>query len=233
MIKNSKVDTTLHNEPKTVNIPGFNYVSNFITKEEAAYLMNVIDSLQWNCDLKRKTQQYGYKYDYTHRDVRQKTTPIPKEFNFLLNRLVEKKIFSKLPDQIIINEYIGNQGIHKPVDAFPIFGETIASLSLLQPCVMIFHELESTTKEERQRDVKRKRKCTGGNSLEIFNEHLIVLVKKILEQNSLFALNDAARYDWAHEIPRSDVIEMGNRVIKRDENYRRVSITFRTINKTS
>lgn len=162
MINNPKVDTTLKNESKTLNIPGFHCISNFITKEEAVYLMKLIDSLQWNCDLKRRTQQYGYKYDYTHRDVHQKAAPIPKEFYFLLNRLVEKKIFSKFPDQIIINEYIGSQGIHKHVDRFPIFGETIASLSLLKPCVMIFHELDSTTNEERQKNIKRKRKFTGG-----------------------------------------------------------------------
>lgn len=59
-----------------------------------------------------------------------------------------------------------------------------------------------------------------------------MLVKKVLEENSLFALKDAARYDWAHEIPRSDFFEINNNIIKRDEDYRRVSITFRIINKT-
>jgi hypothetical protein len=50
-------------------INGMQYLSNFIGEEEEKDLISIIDSNVWLTDLKRRTQHYGYKYDYTKKKI--------------------------------------------------------------------------------------------------------------------------------------------------------------------
>ena len=161
-------------------IPGLSIIENFITKEEEKELLNCIDKESWSNALKRRTQHYGYKYDYTTRSLPQKLDDLSKPWmKPVLTKLVETKIFPVCPEQIIVNEYTPGQGISKHIDQPKIFGPIVASLSLESPCIMT---LESPQKVE----------------YDLF-----------LKPRSLLILTGKSRYNWFHSIPsrKSDTVE--------------------------
>jgi hypothetical protein len=89
-----------------INIPGLTYISNYISSEYEEKLLKLIDTQEWNLDLKRRTQHYGYKYDYTARalDESYYLGEIPYWIDKLCNKLYLECIFMEKPDQVIINE---------------------------------------------------------------------------------------------------------------------------------
>ena len=87
-------------------------------------------------------------------------------------RLYEQGIFSEIPDQVIINEYLPGQGITDHIDCPPCFSDTVASLSLGSECVMFL-----TNKDNKQEKVPY-----------------------LLQKNSLIVLKEDARYYWMHGI---------------------------------
>ncbi len=168
-------------ENKAIAIPGLHCCSNYITDEEQRRLLEIIDQQPWLTDLKRRVQHYGYRYDYKARMVTPELYlgPLPNWLMPLAMRLHHEGLFSALPDQAIINEYLPSEGISAHVDCVPCFGKEIASLSLGSACIMEFthpHHAKQTW---------------------------------VLEPCSLFVLSGAARYEWQHCIParKSDVID--------------------------
>lgn len=163
-----------------ISIPGLHYCSNYIDEAEQHALLDIIDQQPWLTGLKRRVQHYGYKYDYKARMVTPELYlgPLPDWLIPLAMRLHHERLFSAIPDQAIINEYLPGQGISAHVDCVPCFGKEIASLSLGSACVIEFTHA---------RDNKQT---------------------KVLEPCSLFVLSGAARYEWQHCIParKSDVI---------------------------
>lgn len=180
-------------------IPGLTYLSDFVSDEEQENLIKFIDSQPWIADLKRRTQHYGYKYDYTRKaiDANSYVGPIPKEFQFLANRLLDKNYFDKTPDQIIINEYLPGQGISRHVDCITCFEDIIASISLNSTCVMQFENWKDSKSES------------------IF-----------LQPKSLLVLANEARYNWMHSIPAKREDDWNGEKISRQ---RRISLTFRKV----
>jgi alkylated DNA repair dioxygenase AlkB len=167
-------------EDEEISIPGLHYCSNYIDEAEQQELLGIIDQQPWLTDLKRRVQHYGYKYDYKARMVTPELYlgPLPDWLVPLAHRLHSEGLFSAVPDQAIINEYLPGQGISAHVDCVPCFGREIASLSLGSACVMEF----THTHHNKQ--------------------------TKVLEPRSLFVLSGPARYEWQHCIParKSDVI---------------------------
>ena len=167
-------------EEEGISIPGLHYCSNYIDETEQQTLLSIIDQKPWLTDLKHRVQHYGYRYDYKARMV----TPelylglLPDWLLPLAARLLREGLFSALPDQAIINEYLPGQGISAHIDCVPCFGKEIASLSLGSVCVMGFTHAHHSKQT------------------------------KTLEPCSLFVLSGAARYEWQHCIParKSDVI---------------------------
>ncbi|MCC2646349.1 MAG: Alkylated repair protein [Rickettsiaceae bacterium] len=164
--------------PKTeVQILGLKYLPNYISKEEELELLEIIDSKNWLLDLKRRTQHYGYKYDYRNRSIDQSQYlgPLPEWLDALSQRLYFEGIFKVQPDQVIINEYLPGQGIAPHIDCETCFEDTICSLSLGSSCLMEF-------------------------SKELTKYSLM------LEPCSLVILSSDARYKWKHGISarRSD-----------------------------
>eukprot|EP01080_Neovahlkampfia_damariscottae_P002076 gene2076-1948_t len=203
-------------EKKNEQIPnGLVYINDFITKEEASDLVKFIDTQVWSSDITRRTQQYGYKYDYKSSTASEKTLPIPKEFKQLMSKL--EKFYGKGIDQIIINEYTQLQSIAKHVDRTDTFGEVVTSLSLLQPIGMKFHQLKEVSDKELFNS-KTKRVAEG------------ITYYQVLQPNSLVVLTKDARYNWQHEIPKSNTFLLENgKKFKKGEDYRRISITCRTM----
>jgi alkylated DNA repair dioxygenase AlkB len=156
-------------------IAGLKYIPDFIDTQQQSDLIELIDTLGvWSDYLKRRTQHYGYKYDYTKRalDDSMKAPPIPWWLKQYTTRLVDDGIVTETPDQLIINEYLPGRGIGKHVDCVPCFGDTIVSLSLGSICSMEFEHLKS--------DKRGSMLLAPGSLLVIFGE---------------------ARYDWTHSIP--------------------------------
>lgn len=180
-------------------IKGMEYWANFISEAEESNLLSMIDSQSWSSDLKRRTQQYGYKYDYTKKtaDESMYIGLIPAWLASFGTRFVGMGWFNRKPDQIIINEYQPGQGISKHIDCVSCFGDTVASLSLGSTCAMEFEHEKSGKK---------------GST--------------ILGPRSILVLSNEARYDWMHSIPARLEDPFGDESLKR---IRRVSLTFRTM----
>lgn len=102
------------------------------------------------------------------------------------NNLRSESHFSKLPDQVIVNEYQPGQGIASHIDCVPCFEETIASISLGSPCIMDFTHSKTNQK-----------------------------VAVLLEPKSLFVLSSDARYIWNHGIAGRKTDKINSRIFSR------------------
>lgn len=141
----SKIFSNVVEEKKALDlIPGMKIITNFISKAEHDQLMNFIDNkAEWSNKLKRRTQHYGFEYDYDDFSSPPKpTTPIPEIFQ---NIVIQKLKLQNIPDQCIVNEYIPPQGIGKHTDHVKHFEDGIYSLSLISCYPMEF--FNETTKE--------------------------------------------------------------------------------------
>ncbi|WP_245428738.1 alpha-ketoglutarate-dependent dioxygenase AlkB [Phyllobacterium phragmitis] len=168
---------------------GAKYVRNFLSPAEEARLTALLDQRAWSTELKRRVQHFGYRYDYRARTVLPNAFlgPLPSWLSVLGARLVGQGHFTEVPDQVIVNEYEPAQGISAHVDCIPCFEDTIASLSLLSPCEMLFRNQQSGERKS-----------------------------AILEPCSVLVLKGAARYDWTHEIParKFDIVD-GTKIARR------------------
>lgn len=154
-------------------ISGLTYIADYIDAATEDALIRTIDTQPWITELKRRVQHYGWRYDYKARSVTSdlRIGALPDWLQSYAVRLQQAGYFPKMPDQVIINEYLPGQGISAHIDCVPCFAETIASLSLGSPCVMDFTRSEAGEK----------------SSL-------------LLEPHSLLLLNGDARYVWQHAI---------------------------------
>jgi alkylated DNA repair dioxygenase AlkB len=167
------------NKVGVAHVVGLCYFPEFVTAEEADYLLDRVNRGEWRNDLrKRRVQQYGYKYDYFKRTLSEQPGIFPKWLKVFADDLEERGVFDIAPDQVIANEYLPGQGINMHVDSVDSFGHIVTSLTLGSGTVM---ELSK-----------------GDERYQIY-----------LEPNSLLVLSGAARYAWRHGIKgqRSDVID--------------------------
>ena len=125
------------------DIKGLYYEPNFINTDEEKYLIRNIDNNQWNTSLSRRTQHYGYLYDYRSRHALVPTKSIPDWSTFIIDRLIDKNIINFVPDQMIVNEYKPGQGISPHIDSLHSFANGIVSLSLGSDVIMEFSKGDS------------------------------------------------------------------------------------------
>lgn len=154
-------------------IEGLVYSRNFISVAEQFELVQQVDELPWQNDLKRRVQHYGYKYDYKSRKIvpSMYVGSLPEFAINTSNKLVRDGLVNQVPDQLIINEYHPGQGISPHVDCEPCFSNTVVTISLGSEYLMDFIEV-----------------ATGKT-------------KSIsLELGSALVLSKSARYDWKHGI---------------------------------
>lgn len=180
-------------------VPGLVYIQEFITPEEEQSLIKSVDSETWNHALSRRTQHYGYTYDYKRKKINHDEDylgPLPKWSETIVDRIMACGLFKQTPSQMIVNEYEPGQGIAAHTDAM-VFGPVIASLSLGSDIIMRFENL----------------------TIEKYYSQL-------LERRSLIVLQGPARYQWTHEILKKKSEVFDGRVLTRD---RRISLTFRTV----
>lgn len=160
-------------EEKNTLPPGIQLLPDYISAEEECELISQVDSGIWSNELSRRVQHYGYRYDYRKRavDLSMRLGPLPGWLQHIAFRLFEEEIFERVPDQVIVNEYLPGQGIAAHVDCEPCFGPVIASLSLGAPIMMSFGN-------KRTREV----------------------IEVDLPPRSLLVLAGEGRYEWTHSI---------------------------------
>ena len=161
---------------KSPDIPGLTYVRKFLSKSEEKRVVRQIDRSRWQQEgLKRRVQHYGWRYDYRTRNINAtaRLGSLPDWAASIARRLVSEKLLEHLPDQVIVNEYINEQGIARHVDRVPLFADGIVMISLLESWEMVFRKRSSKDK-----------------------------VSQKLERRSAAILRGDARYKWTHEIPR-------------------------------
>ncbi len=180
-------------------IPGLSLHCDILRPELEKLALDYIDSQLWSTEIRRRTQHYGYHYSYRGGASLTPTTPIGGFLLVLSNYLAQHHIM-EMPTQCIVNEYRRDQGIAAHIDR-NCFGPVIATFSIGENTNMIF----------RSKELKR--------------EHNI-----ILPRGSLLVLKGEARYRWTHEIPKNTYLwSMSDCHQEKSSNYRRVSITYRTV----
>ena len=190
---------------ESIGIPGLEYIPNFLSEDDESAIVKQIDQGEWSEELQRRVQHYGWRYDYKAGQVNHamRLGPLPRWAEDVARRLVERGLVSSLPDQVIVNEYVKNQGIAPHVDS-DSFGDGIAMISLLESWEMVFRERRS----------KRK-----------FSQRL--------EQRSAAIIKSEARYNWTHEIPKRNsepgAVPPGKKIPARVPRNRRISLTFRKV----
>ncbi|MDE0405758.1 MAG: alpha-ketoglutarate-dependent dioxygenase AlkB [Nitrospira sp.] len=188
-----------------IPVPGLKYVRNFIREDEELRIVKEIDLHEWSEEMQRRVQHYGWQYNYKARKVETEMYlgPLPAWAASLAKRLFDKGLVRVLPNQVIVNEYKGKQGISKHVDSSS-FDEDIATISLLESWEMVFRK-----DKNKQKHVQR------------------------LEQRSVAVLTGAARYDWTHEIPQRQKepgpTKPGKKNPSKVPRGRRLSLTFRKV----
>lgn len=185
-------------------IPGLTYISEYITVEQERAYLDQIRIATWNTELKRRTQHYGYKYDYKRRTVDQSLYlgPLPVWLQAIAERLQAEGKTIKVPDQVIVNEYMPGQGIAAHVDCEPCFGKIIVSISLQSGCMF-----ELTSAPEK--------------------------IELYLGPRSLVLLTAEARYGWRHGIPARDYDIINNTIAMRQRRvsltFRNVQLNASTL----
>ena len=189
------------NAPQTAGRPGLHYIPNFITPAEQSQLTGAIDAAPWNGGLEtRRTQHYGYVYDYRAKTVLPKhyLGPLPDWLQPVADRIFSQTgLFTGVPVQCIVNEYGPGQGIAWHYDS-RAFGPEIATISLLEPWRMEFNP-------------KYRKDVTHGEK------------DSLLETGSCLIMTGDSRYKWFHSIPKLRNEKDGA------PRGRRLSLTFRTL----
>ncbi len=130
---------------------GLNYVDNVISDEIHNNLIKFLMDPQriWmkgpdQSEKGRLVQQFGYIYDYGTKSIYKNvnTLPIPDILTQLNKDLVERKILSKMHNQVIVNFYQPGQGITAHKDHIKYFGDEIATISLGSTVPMVFKYFE-------------------------------------------------------------------------------------------
>ncbi len=125
-------------------VSGLKLLDGFLTPDQQDYCVQRVDAAvdEWRNDLSRRVQHYGWRYDYKARAI----TPdmhigaLPDWLDELAQKLYDETgLFDRVPEQVIVNEYLPGQGIATHID-HPGFGPTVCTISLLDDWEMDFSE---------------------------------------------------------------------------------------------
>lgn len=173
--------------PKKETIPGLAYTPRYVTEPIEAFLLARIDAEPWRDDLQRRTQHYGWLYDYKARRIDRSMYlgPLPSWLQPLAERLAADGHMDAVPVQVSVDEYLPGQGIQPHIDCVPCFGNTICSLSLGAQCMMEF-----TSRDQ-------------------------AATSMLLQRGSLLVLGGEARYRWKHGIAKRKTDTINGNTVSR------------------
>jgi alkylated DNA repair protein alkB family protein 8 len=183
-------------------------------------LFKFVDDFDEKQTLKRKTRHYGYEYDYSARESKDKTklnklkkvNNAPPVLLCIADLLYEHRLIRQKANQIIINKYEPGEGISPHRDHLQYFTGDIATLSLGSAYGMRF-----TPHRENNLDSSKK---SYDISLPIGTFDILLPI------GSLAVMKDEARTYWNHQIIPKKSDKIKGVTTKRDT---RISITFRTV----
>ena len=123
-------------------VSGLHFVEGFLTPEQQAYCVQRVDAAEneWRNDLSRRVQHYGWRYDYKARAITpdMHLGPLPDWLANVAQKLYDETgLFDRVPEQVIINEYLPGQGITTHIDHRG-FGPSVCMVSLLDDWEMDF-----------------------------------------------------------------------------------------------
>ena len=167
-------------------IRGLLYFSDYLSQAHHDDLVATIDAQPWRDDLARRTQHYGYLYDYRAKTVDLSTYlgELPPWLHEIVSPMYLQHCIEHMPDQAITNEYLPGQGIASHIDCVPCFGNAVISVSLGSAVVMDFKRQEL---------------------------HVPVL----LAPRSVVIFRSDARYEWTHGIAKRRSDRYNNQKIQR------------------
>ncbi len=179
----------------------------WVSEEEEASLLASLDSLPWDTTIKRRTQHFGYRFDYATKG-NGSIMPLPEFVEALVRRCsvaVDGAGAPLLPwaqqgwelnrAQVTVNEYVPGTAIATHVDTHAAFDDGIASLSLGAGIAFRLQLPEQ------------------GHDISLW-----------LPRRSLLVLRGAARYRWQHAISGRKYDRVAGEWVAR---ARRVSFTLR------
>lgn len=197
------INFNIHNKNMTTSVPGLYIQENIITIDTEIQIVNWLDTREWSTTLPRRTQHFGYQYNYTNTDL------VPGDsfegpIKYISDRLVKYGVIDHI-NQCIVNEYTRDQKIGKHIDGKRgnrpnIFGPKIISISLTEDTNLIFCNPDTKEKVE----IYVPRRC-------------------------MVVMTGDSRYIWTHEIPKRLSVNINGKNVKKGDNYRRVSLTFRSV----
>eukprot|EP00940_MAST-03C_sp_MAST-3C-sp2_P000941 g941.t1 len=179
------------------DLPGCQLFKNFLSEAEEAELIDAIDQCDppwkfssWNgsCD----TKTWGVEVDVVARTIGPAKRPIPGFMSSMIDRMCSGdylQLAGFRPNECNANSYIKSKGhwLRAHVDDRQLSGELLANVSLGADASMLYtHE-------------------ASGRQVRVF-----------LPRRCLQIVAKESRYDWTHEIEKSEIF-----------GARRVSITFR------
>ncbi len=189
---------------KQTSISGLYIQENVISPEAETQIIEWLDTRKWSEELPRRTQHFGYLYGYKGANL----TPgdLFSGWVLTLSKMLTKYKIMDSIDQCIVNEYDRDQKIGKHIDGKRgnkpnIFGPRVVSISLGEDTNFIF--VNGITKEK---------------------------VELYVPSRSILVMTGDSRYVWTHEIPKRLSVKIDGKWIKKKDDYRRISLTFRKTN---
>jgi alkylated DNA repair dioxygenase AlkB len=157
------------------------------------------------------------------------------------------------PTQVLINEYRNNMGIASHFEDFDAFGPVILTISLVSPVYMTLKKPTAQPTKNRTSNINITGNAVSNNNNNNNNNESINacdtyddVVKVFLEPGSLLVMKGDARYKYRHGIGKYKWVKLPPgrttaraptaedsestatpTTIKRDDSYRRVSLTIR------
>jgi alkylated DNA repair dioxygenase AlkB len=161
--------------------PGYDYVPEFITREEEAHLLELIEQARFHTftfqgyEAKRRVASFGYDWKFDQRAL-VKGAEIPEAFEPIIRKVANYLGFS--PEQLaelLLTEYPAGSVINWHRDAPPF--ELVAGISLLSDSA--FRLKPHDEKQQGRRSI----------------------ISLPLLRRSLYVMQGASRWEWLHSIP--------------------------------
>jgi alkylated DNA repair dioxygenase AlkB len=174
----------LESAPDTASavVPGFSLRENYLSPDEEAELLNLVEDGPWQADWRRRIQQFGLGYAGEIGGKPSWVRDFPQWLAKLGERVARDAGFERLPENCVINEYIPPLGI-APHRDYPAFGPTIACVSLGSDVI-----------------------------LDLIKPDRSVRVPILIPARSLWVMTGEARTKWLHGIaPRLNDVVAGQR----------------------
>ncbi len=197
------------------------YVPAYLDEDEERALLAAVDREPWRTTWQRRTQHYGYGYGEagSRFEVPERLGPLPGWAAPLAERLAADGLLARVPDNLVVNEYLPGQGIAPHVDVAPY--DRVVSVSLGGACVMDFVPGSSPGALAGPPGGAQAVPPGGAQRVVPGDAHAL-----LLEPRSALGLSGEARRDWRHGIARRKSDRWRG---LRFARTRRVSLTFRTL----